>query len=123
MRAQRFLRSAGGHNASAPRRALIWCRSRPRTPSLSCSPVFRSRLAPVPTKSPNILTRGCGACRPCFLGFQLPVSVSKSALSQLSRFQPALGPLPFLPLLPLLCLNLTPVAPKTAFVPKLLHQI
>lgn len=56
--------------------------------------------------------------QPCFLGFQPRV-----ALSQLSRFQPVISPFPISPISSLLCFNLTPVAPETGFVPKLLHQI
>lgn len=125
------------HRRATPRRRLCAPRSgaaqglgaQPRPPSRTCSPrasFSGSRLAPVPTDShhhPGYPHRSCRT-RPCFLGSKSPVvSVSKSALAHISRFQPAVGPLPFLPLLPLLGLNLTPVAPKTGFVPKLLHQI
>lgn len=121
-----------------PRRRLCAPRSgaaqglgaRPQLPSGTWSPrasVSWNRLVPVPTDPPPPLISSPGAAEPGLASsaFSLPspVSVSKPALSQISRFQPSVGPLPFLPLLPLLGLNLTPVAPKTGFVPKLLHQI
>lgn len=120
---QRSLRSTGGHTAAPPLRAQIWCSARPGSPASATLPYLDpARGSPEPagpcahrvpqTSSPVLQRPASGRLS----------GISKSAFST-QPFPIRLRPSPLSPTSSFLCLNLTPVAPKTGFAPKLLHRI